>query len=48
MDIKQRLGIMAKYKINWNDEALATKLITEIMTGKRPNMRTLGMKIDGW
>ena len=32
---------------NWNcDEATYTKLITEIMTGKRPNMRTLGMTID--
>ena len=39
---------MKKYKIDWNcSEATYTKLITEIMTGKRSNMRTLGMKIDG-
>jgi len=35
-----------KYNIDWNDLEFCNKLINDIMTGKRPNMRTLGMPID--
>ncbi|KKN55043.1 hypothetical protein LCGC14_0586440 [marine sediment metagenome] len=31
---------------DWNDIELCNKLIDDIMNGRRPNMRTLGMTIE--